>query len=348
MKTPHRWSSTMFFFLLIFLIMSACDHDLSIGSAVHEDGSLDRTIVLYDSDSLKISSNMFGANEAAGWNVVAEQIFDNEKKSTNNITFKKHFASVKEANEEMNSDVDTLFHIHSTFEKHNRWFYTYMEYTDTYRALDRFKAIPQDHYFTREDFDFIARLPAEGKDITKGDSLYLARLNEKIYDFYAARTIFEELFTNMLTAMTENNVPSKWKDTLVNKKEVIYQEFLQEGELEDNELLSVARKLNIPLPLAAENAIRKKSLEMEERLEFIAKASSGKYLHSISLPWTLVDSNADSTTNNQLFWRPPVIKFMLKDYTMTARARKMNVFAVVITLATVATTLGLFFLRNRI
>ncbi|MEX2231617.1 MAG: hypothetical protein WD824_05630 [Cyclobacteriaceae bacterium] len=347
MKTLHHWS-VVFASIGILLLMSACDHDMSIGSTVYEDGSLDRTMVLYDSDSIKISNNILGANNAAGWEVTTEPVLDSEKKeSKNNITFKKHFASVEEANSEMNRDVDTLFHIHSTFEKQNRWFYTYLEYTDTYRSLDLFKAIPKQDYFTREDFAFIDRLPAEGKPIMKADSLYLARLTEKIFDFYATRTIFEELFTNMMTTMTENNVSPNWKDSLLHKKEAIYQAFLQEGDLGDNELLSVADKLKIPLPEAGREAIRKKTADIEKRLEFISEAYSGKYLHSIMLPWKVVDSNADSVNNNQLFWHPPVIKFLLKDYTMTARSRKMNVWAIAISAVVVGVTAGLFFVRRR-
>src|SRR5687768_16232547 len=122
MKTLHCWSVT-FLSIGILLLISGCDHDLSIGSKVYEDGSLDRTIVLYDSDSTKISNNLIGANKAGGWEVTTEPVLDPEKKeSKNNITFKKHFASVDEANSEMNRDIDTLFQIHSTFEKQNRWF----------------------------------------------------------------------------------------------------------------------------------------------------------------------------------------------------------------------------------
>ena len=117
--------------------------------------------------------------------------------------------------------------------------------------------------------------------------------------------------------------------------------------MEDDDLLSLVDRLKIPLPEAARVAVRKKSSEMERRLNFISEAYSAKFTHSILLPWTVVSSNADSVKNNRLFWQPPVIKFLLKDYTMTARARKMNVWAVALSAAVVLITVGLFFFRNR-
>jgi hypothetical protein len=65
------------------------------------------------------------------------------------------------------------------------------------------------------------------------------------------------------------------------------------------------------------------------------------------VPWTVANTNADSVNNNTLYWNPPVIKFLLQDYTMTARARKMNVWTAVIAAAVLLSTLILFFGRGR-
>jgi hypothetical protein len=351
--------------LAVLLMMSGCDHDVTIGTTVYEDGSLDRTVMLYEADSDNVadnsdilSRNFMGVSEAAGWKTLVEPVTkteQNDKDKKYNLTFTKHFASVEDANNAMNGKADTIFHIMSTFEKRNRWFYTYIEYSDTYRSLDRFSAVPKDNYFTKEDYEFIDRLGPEGKPIAKADSLFLARLNEKIFDIYGSRTIFDELYNDMLKTMKEYGVASSWSDSLLRRKEEFYQVFVKDGSMDDllqredekGNLLALVNHLKIPIPEAAREVIRRKSHEMDRRLSFVSDAYSAKYRHSITMPWTVVASNADSVKNNQLFWNPPVIKVLLKDYTMTARARKMNVWAVVLSAAVILLTLALFLFRGR-
>jgi hypothetical protein len=349
MKPFHH--RTLFAILVpALLFLTSCEHNISIGSNVNEDGSLERTVVLHKADSSKAIHNILGVSEGQGWETVvapARESVAETKATKHDITFVKRFASVDEANAEMGRSVDTLFQIHSTFEKQNRWFYTYLEYSDTYRSLDRLKTLPVDDYFTREDYAFIDRLPAEGSRITKSDSLYLSRLNEKIFDIYGARTLYEEMFRSMLSTMRDHNVPSNWSDSLHFHKEKIYQQFFEGGELNDADFLAVADRINMPLPPEAREAVRRKTEELEKRLDFISDAYSGKYLHAITLPWTVVSSNADSAASNTLFWKPPVIKFLLQDYTMTASARKMNVWAVGISAVLVLATAGLFLLARK-
>jgi hypothetical protein len=331
--------------------MSACDRDITMRSTVYEDGSIDRTIALYDADTVNVRKNIFDINEAKGWATSIEPVLKrkrNEKDDQkNNITFEKHFASVADANLEMNRQIDTLFSIRSTFEKKSRWFYTYLEYTDTYVSLNRFQAIPKENYFTQEDYAFIDRLPSEGKPITKADSIFLSRLNEKIFEVYGARTIFEELYSKLVLTMQENKLDPKWEDSLYRKKEEIYRSFVDTGSSESYQMLAAADLLEIPLQPDARATYLKRSAEVEKRIEFVSDAYSGKYHHIIRMPWPVVETNADSVNNQELHWTPPVIKFLLNDYTMTARSRKLNVWAMVISGGVILLTFVLFFLGRK-
>lgn len=343
-----------FLCLPVLLAISGCDHSVMTGTTVHDDGSLDRVVVLYDTDSAHVSGNFMGVSGAGGWTATLEpgtkSKSEKGKEDHVNATFTRHFDSVADANREMNRDTDTLFQIRSSFERENRWFYTYMEYSDTYRSLDRFKGVPKENYFTKEDYAFIDRLPAEGKPVTKADSLYLARLNEKIFDVYGARTIFEELFSGMLSTLDEYRVAPFWKDSLRRQKETIYKSFVNDGNSKEvkDELLAVIDHYKVPLPDPGRESIVKRSATMERRLEFISNVYSGKFQHRIRMPWAVVSSNADSVKGRELFWNPPVTKFLLNDYVMTARARKMNIWAVVISAGVVLLTIGLFFFRRKV
>jgi hypothetical protein len=84
----------------------------------------------------------------------------------------------------------------------------------------------------------------------------------------------------------------------------------------------------------------------EAKTDFINHASEGKYTHVINMPWSVVRTNADSVAGKQLTWRPPSIKFLLKDHTMYAEARKMNVWAFVVSALVIVFT-GYLLLRRR-
>lgn len=336
--------------LSVISVLSGCDHDVTTGTIVNSDGSLERLVTLKEIDSAKFRNNLMGISESGGWEVLRTPVKpedSGDEGSKFDATFRKTFATADDANRDMDGNADTLFHILSVHEEENGFFYSSIRYQDTYRALNRFHAIPVEDYFTKEDFDFIGRLPAEGKPISRADSLYLTRLNEKIYDLYAARTIFEELYRHLVEATKEYNLDPCWLDSLARHKGATYQKFFQDGNLEGEELWKVAERLNIPIPPAARELIERKAKEVQRRMEFISTASSGKYLHTIRMPWTVVESNADSVNGNELFWRPPVVKFLLADYTMTAKSRKLNTWAVVVSGVVVVLTIGLFFVRKR-
>lgn len=333
--------------LFLLACLTGCEHNISVGSTVYEDGSIDRTITLHNTDPVKAEKNLFGIGKSHGWDVVmgppSKPAPEGEKTAEVNITFKKHFPTVEDANRDMDTEqADTTFHIASSFKKENRWFYTYIEYREAYRPLNRFNAISKHKYFTKEDFAFIDRLPAEGTSINSADSLYLARLNEKIFDVYGARTVFEEFYQHMVNTLREYDVPRQWTDTVARKKEEIYQRFVQVGNLEDGDFLSIIDDLRVPLPSAARASMTRKTDDMERRLEFISEAYSGKYVHTLKVPWTVVASNADTVINNELVWRPPVVKFLFNDYTMSVTSRKMNTWAVVVSAVVLCVTVLLF------
>lgn len=353
MKALHRLT-TLIVISCGFICLTACDHSVRTATTVYDDGSLDRTIVLSEANSETASHNIMGVSKARGWETVIEpaETRAEEDDDKHYITFTKHFKSVADANKEMATDNDTLFRIHSTLKNSNRWFFTYMEYSDTYASLNRFKNIPQEEYFTQEDYAFINRLPAEGRRISKSDSLYLVRLNEKIFDIYGARTLFEEQFRDLLSVMRTHNVPTNWTDSLVHKKENLYRRIFDKSimndwdYLYDSEVLSALHDMGIPLPPEAQKDFVGRMEEMEKRLNFISYAFNGKYLHSITVPGTIISSNADSITNHTLYWKPAAIKFLLDDYTMTVHSRKINLWQTGVSAMVVLVTVGLFFRRR--
>lgn len=332
--------------LLIALVMalSACEHKVYMETTVHEDGSLDKTIVLETGDTTK---NFMGIEVNNGWTMMTDLIEDTTSENSKkwNVIYQKKFASAEEANAELATVRDTLFRVSSKFDKKFRWFYTYLYYSDTYHTINRMNLLPDD-YITQEDYAFIDRLPAEGKVISKADSFFLSELHKRIFDIYGLRAIYEAHYSLNEKLIHESGLEDRWLDTLKKHKENIYQRLVKNDNVPEDFMYKSMDSLGIPFPMKKMRTRFDELYKQEDaKTDFINHASEGKYTHVINMPWKIVRTNADSVSGNQLMWNPPSIKFLLKDYTMYAEARKMNIWAFVVSALVIVFT-GYLLLRK--
>jgi hypothetical protein len=319
---------------IMVLAFSACEHKVYMETTVHEDGSLDKSIVLETEDTTK---NFVGISTSSGWTQLTRALEDTASKNDKkwSVTYQKKFASADEANAELGAPRDTLFRVSSKFDKKFRWFYTYLYYSDTYHTINRMN-FPSTDYITQEDYAFIERLPAEGKIITKADSFYLAELHKRVFDTYGLRAIYEENYDLNVTLIKESGLENRWIDTLQKHKENIFKSLIEhqdvpEGDVPYDFMYKAMDSLGIPISYdKMKNRFDELYKQADAKTNFINHASEGKYTHVINMPWQVVSTNADSVSGNQLMWNPPSIKFLLKDHTMYAEARKMNVWAFVV------------------
>lgn len=332
--------------VLATLALSSCEHGVYTETTVHPDGSLDKVVAFESKDS---THNLFGLSEQRGWQKkvrLKEGESDSVKDPKFITTFQRTYASVDEANADLTTSSDTLFHVTSNFEKEFRWFYTYLRYSETFHSLNRL-ALASDDYLVPEDFAFIDRLPAEGKKISKGDEYYLGELHNRIFDVYGLRAYFEEYFSLCLKLLSDQDVDQRWADTLRVHKENIFEVLKNKKDIEDDFLLHAMDSLGIPVNQPEVTArYRMLAKVLDSKVAFISSASDGKYHNRINLPWTIVETNADSVAGNSLFWSPPSIKFLLKDYTMYGESRQLNGWAVAATVALMGFS-GYLFARRR-
>lgn len=345
--------------MLVLWSLSSCEHKIITETVVHEDGSLEKTIILEKSDSATIRNNFFGISQEKGWELTVESDSSSESGSSNSnkdkliLTFTKKFESAKAANEALSTSSDTLIGIRSDFETRFRWFYTYLKYSDTYKAMNRFGYASPDDFITQEDYAFIDRLPPEGSRISSADSLYLKMLEDKVYEHYAGRAIIEENFHILDELIKRNQLDDRWLDTVNVYKMYFYHvakedtstnmdDFAKEGFI-----LKIADSLHIPLPyqqIQDDYHALWKTYKM--KIDFMTYVSDGKYTNIIQMPGTILTTNADSIAGTTAFWHPPVIKFMLKDYTMYAETRKINYWALAVSALIIVLT-GFVLARRR-
>jgi hypothetical protein len=339
--------------LTMLLTFSSCVQHVTTETVLHKDGTLERTILFTDADSSETLNNIFGIKEDKGWAVDVKKAEKLEKdgKPNFNIRFSKKFASIEDANKEMNpEDNSEVFKIRSDLQTRFRWFYTYYDYSDTYVSLDRLDSVKQEDYFTAEDYAFIDRLPAEGKSIARNDKFFLDKLNERIIDNYLTTELKIRLTDCVRTAISNNTADTSWISAaystlpdIVDRKLKSDDEFLPESVL-----VEFVNTVKLPLDTGKVLAdFRENYKVIDSRLQFVQKAGTGEYLHIVRLPWPVVTSNADSVNGSALIWQPPTIKLYLKDYQMKATGRELNLLPVGASLLIIGFTVYLFVRKRR-
>ena len=309
------------------LLLMGCEYPIYMETKVHEDGTLDKTISIQEVDSGSVSRNIFGISSEKGWTVEATKGTE-ESKNKYKITFKKSFTSADSINAELNLNNDTLFQIESNFKKQFRWFYTYIRYSETFKPIDRFKKVKAEDFFTVEDKMFIDRLPGDGRAITKADSFYLEQLNEKIFNHYANWGLYLEQY-EILQIVIEKNLGKQWLDTLAKHNDFIFQK-IDDLKGDRDLAVKVADSLKFPLTIQARNDFILQSKDLNSRVDLMSFARNGKYTNVIEMPWTIVNANADSVAGNKVFWKPLPTRFALYPYEMFVESRKLNVWAVIV------------------
>lgn len=337
--------SSLVLSILILVLMSSCEHKVSTETTVHPDGSLDKTIIVEDSAKYLFNLQTWDKEVLSPQN----ESVDSGRSIKVFTSFHKKFNSAAEANAELAAgkqrDGNAVFGITSKFEKKFKWFYSYIYYSDTYHRINRM-IYPVDDFLTPEDFAFIDRLPAEGSKISKADSLYLVGLNDRLFDGYATKAFFTDYYNLGIKLIKDNQLDPRWIDSLRHHSDNIYQQITNKKDLDKDFLLKAMDSLKIPLDYKKVKPEYDTFVsDMEKKLNFITMANDGKYVNRINLPWDVVNTNADSVSGNTLIWSPPTIKFLLKDYTMYGECRKLNWWAVIVSLGIIGLT-GYLFVRK--
>lgn len=328
--------------LFVILTLASCEFDVVTETTVYPDGSLDKTMAVERTDSANFVFNV------SDWE---RSVIKKEKKDTSDKTdsvqydtftsFHKKFASAEEANADLSVVSDTVLQVTSKFDKKFRWFYTYITYSETYHKLNKMKVGPED-YLTQEDYAFIDRLPAEGRKISAADELYLNLLHDKIFSKYGEEVIYQELFNLsgiVVTAPSGLDSLTKHKNDLRAAMEKLDD---REGVDETNALLIALDSFKIPIDQTKVTEFQIAQKKFWKKIGFISMVDDGKFVNRVNLPWDVVKTNADSVSGTSLFWAPPTIKFLLKDYTMYGECRKLNWWAVIVSILIVGFTVFLF------
>lgn len=331
--------------LLVIITLASCEFDVATETTVYPDGSLDKTIVVEKTDSANYIFNVFGWERSIIKKAQEDTAKTDSVQYDTFTGFHKKFASAEDANADLSVVSDTILQVTSKFEKKFRWFYTYITYSETYHKLNKLKVGPED-YLTQEDYAFIDRLPAEGQKISKADELYLNLLHDKIFSKYGDDVMQEEFFTLAGIVVTAQPARDSLKKHKTDLRAALEKLNDRGGVDQNNMLLAALDSFKIPIDKSKVAKFQIAQKKFWKKIGFISTVDDGKFVNRINLPWDVVNTNADSVSGNTLIWSPPTIKFLLKDYTMYGECRKLNWWAVIVSLGIIGLT-GYLFVRKR-
>lgn len=362
--------------IVISLIAGSCIDHYKVTTTVNADGSLTRTIqVIGDSTSI-FNGTLKVPSDSTLWEISGQWI-TLDPKDTNDkkweYTAKRTFMNVDELNEYLKVDNDTVQIIHSFTEFNNqfRWFYTYIEFKETYKQENPFNHVSLNQYMSETEYryfwddDFIYHpehdslihisdlddIPVLTKEDTlRGEELEIKVLY-KLADWYY-RNVYEEYFT-LVTQELIDTEPKKHerlnenRNTLYDKIDPIA--LIESDSGSSEEPMKVIADF-IEMTEEEVKAMNPPTFEIfYKQLQISEDFFTDNYTikQATALPGLLLESNADSIDANTAFWNYNSSRNFAQNYTLYSKSRIVNTWAFILTGAIILILL-VFILRGLI
>jgi len=327
MNSINKIVITLFFPLLISL--TGC-LDEKVKTTINSDGSCVRMI------SMKLQSKTVPEKAfplgSEGWSVEWKESGDTSAPYEYIAT--KSFRTPEEFRAEyLSENIAKAMRIDASIEKRFQWFYTYIEYSETYLFKNPYGHVPVTNFLTPNE---IGRYQRSEKEDT---------LDKKV-DSWIERDRFEELYSKFVNYAEQKNDPAlpvsllndnkerfagmlaeddstrksgkKYSDTTLTQDEIILNIYLESSEKVFGK--AVTEKLH-PLFLQILDA-----MDVKEKLTKFPDT----WEYTTIMPGLLLESNGHTIQGNSVTWkfRPNQVK--VADYVMHASSRVINVWAFII------------------
>ena len=238
--------------------------------------------------------------------------------------------------------------------KRFKWFYTYYIYTATYKELPDKGPVPLDKYLNKEEQiiwfrgDNAAFSGMNG--IEQNDKL--DKLEAKFGEWYNRSQY--EIIWEVIRQFTSQKGDTVYVNRLNELKETVYTNHLSGkdscGDAGIDDVCALFDKVgqtNYYSELYKANA--KAMDNMCEQKIKIAEVFYHAIQFELTMPGTLLSSNASLSTNNIMVWKIDGLRLLTGNYVLTAESLVINYWAFGLTLLIILATLGIFIklYRNR-
>ena len=350
--------------MLLLLSVTSCSTYYRMSSRIEKDGSMYREIYAQGDSAFLAGDkthNPFLFQPDANWQLVnldstIKFNFWGEEEKLNvkacqkiSVTDGEYF-TVAKSKEHLNSMAIPMEQLKKKF----RWFYTYYIYTATYKELPDKGPVPLDKYLNKEEQiiwfrgDNAAFSGMNG--IEQNDKL--DKLEAKFGEWYN-RSQYEVIW-EVIRQFTSQKGDTVYVNRLNELKETVYTNHLSGkdscGDAGIDDVCALFDKVgqtNYYLELYKAHA--KAMDNMCEQKIKIAEVFYHAIQFELTMPGTLLSSNASLSTNNIMVWKIDGLRLLTGNYVLTAESRVINYWAFGLTLLIILATLGIFIklYRNR-
>ena len=361
MKTNHSIATLL---LLLSLGMTSCSTYYRMTSRIDTNGSMHREVYARG-DSAFIAGdkthNPFLFQLDTDWQIVnldstlkfnfwGEEEKLNVKACRNIPLINEEYFSISNGKEQMSSLAIPTEQLKKRF----KWFYTYYIYTATYKELPDKGPVPLDKYLNKEEQiiwfrgDNAAFSGMNG--IEQNDKL--DKLEAKFGEWYNRSQY--EIIWEVIRQFTSQKGDTVYVNRLNELKETVYTNHLSGkdscGDAGIDDVCALFDKVGQTNYYSELYKAHAKAMDnMCEQKIKIAEVFYHAIQFELTMPGTLLSSNASLSTNNIMVWKIDGLRLLTGNYVLTAESRVINYWAFGLTLLIILATLGIFIklYRNR-
>lgn len=299
--------------IVIILIagISGCKKEYKTTTKVNPDGSCERAVIArVDSSGLRDIS--FPFPQDSSWSIEFKLMEGDTQKV---FVARKTFDDVNDINRDIAGD--GKINIIVNLEKNFRWFFTYLNYTETYKSYNRFNRIALKDFLSSSDYALY-----EAGDTSRS-------LTERL-DSYFEENLYQEFYSQLISEIGKLNDPLFTRELLDKRKSELKDSLLAGS----GDTQSIMRSIkNIYKITRVENlsAVVDRIMEnINSGLEFMGGAD-GDYINEVVMPGIVLNTNADALEGNKAVWKFNEKRFFYSDFSMAIESRIINMWAIYVT-----------------
>lgn len=334
MKT-NKIKKILVLFILVFII--SCDGDYKVKTIIHTDGSCERIMTVIFSEDW--TEDFYELEHPipvdTSWNLKME-IDTAENGDTVYIhTVQKKFNNIEELNALYNKDSTQYGIIDRSVEfvKKFRWFYTFIEYEETYQKL--FNQTSLKNVMDSIEYNFIM-LEDDAQEMylkENFDSLGAVNFEEKVEEKFF-KHIEVTIFNSCMDAIMESSKNiTDWpynNSFFPKKRDSIIKIIENDSDLLDfkdiKDMLSSEFEIDSILFRKLKN--QEEFASFLDRYKFWEDNFLGTdYQNIFEMPGLIIESNSNNISDNRVSWEVHCNRYFTDDYVMHVQSRIVNMWA---------------------
>jgi len=321
MKTQH----IIYIFLVTLLIISGC-REITVTTKVNKNGTFTRMIkITGDSSSVFKPDLPYPIDDTWAKTVIK----DTTDKGDYILTYTKSFKNSDLLNNELNTDTSWRKKLGRkiTIDKQFGFFYSYITYCETYKAVNPFKKLNYPNYLTPNEMLYLS---GNRIQITASDSAMEKKVSER-FERFLIEAIANEIIITMEDGIKKLNDPQLNPDNVTLYRDSI-----------ENKLHEYYENMNVYIDFyrewtGNESVNKLKTLEpqsfgeLNEKISFLLNAVfMDEYSQTVEMPGLITETNSILVTGNKVSWKVNGDKIIFHNYEMKVESRVVNRWAFIV------------------